>query len=292
MKKIIFALVFCMSASLFAAEIAQPYQIFENNSDGYVLYRIPSIVALPSNRVVAFTEARGEGKTDCAENDLVCKISEDGGESWSDMVLIAAAGAASLNNPTTVYLPESERILMMYQSYPPASFEATVAKGVDSERTCRVWTLYSDDGGYSWSTPVDVTAQTKTVNMSAVASGPGAMIQIDRGPFAGRIVVPFASTGLHDAGWFNYLVYSDDNGLTWKMSETFSGYGTNESQVVQIADDKLLVTVRNHRYKKSGEKKPVGWNPWAVSRTAEDRGEYIVTMTESGFEWSNLSWRK
>ncbi|MBN2651332.1 MAG: exo-alpha-sialidase, partial [Spirochaetales bacterium] len=25
---------------------------------------------------------------------------------------------------------------------------------------------------------------------------------------------------------------------------------------------------------------------------AEDRGEYIVTMTESGFEWSDLAWRK
>lgn len=292
MKKILFTLTFLILWGSLSAGVSQPFQLFENNSEGYFLYRIPSIVALPQNHVVAFTEARGESPTDCAENDLVCKISEDGGTTWSPMIIIATAGLASLNNPTTLYLSDINRILMMYQSYPPASYEATVAKGVESEKTCRVWTVYSDDGGYSWSTSVDVTAQTKTAKMSAVASGPGAMINLSSGDFTGRIVVPFASTGM-DAGWFNYLVYSDDNGLNWKISDTFSGYGTNESQIIQISDDQLLLTVRNHRYKKKkNEKKPIGWNPWFVSRTAEDRGEYLITLTENGFNWSDLIWRK
>lgn len=292
MKKKLFSLLFVAMMCSLSAYLSEPLSLFENKTDGYVLYRIPSIVALPGNKLVAFTEARGEGITDCAENDLVCKISEDAGVTWSENILIASAGLASLNNPTTIFLPELNRILMMYQSYPPSTFEATVASGVDSHRTTRVWTIYSDDGGYTWSEPKDVTAQAKTDKMSAVASGPGAIIRIDGGEFEGRLVVPFASTGMRP-GWFNYLVYSDDNGESWAMSDTFSGYGTNESQVVQIAEDKLLVSVRNHRYKKKrSETKPGVWNPWAVSKTAEDRGQYIVTMNKDGFTWSELEWRE
>ena len=269
-----------LKTRFFTGEEPVPVTVFKCGEEGYDTYRIPSLTRTKTGVLVAFAEARGIGRTDCVENKIVAKISRNGGVSWSGLIMVADAGEASLNNPSPLYLEAENRIIVMYQYYPPASHETTTSRGYEGDGVCRTFTVFSDDNGETWSKPVDVTRQVKSETMSAVACGPGIGIEVQLGKFKGRLIYPFASTG-RDEGWYNYLVYSDDRGKTWKRSESVSWYGSNESQVVELAEDRFLVNARNHRYPQTGSEEPGAWNPWS-SRAALHRAEFVFTQDENG----------
>jgi sialidase-1 len=73
------------------------------------------------------------------------------------------------------------------------------------------------------------------------ATGPGVGIQTRDG----RLVVPAnhaeAKTGIHRS----HLIFSNDGGKSWALGAS-SDPGTNESQVVELADGRLLLNMRNH----------------------------------------------
>lgn len=264
----------------FTGEGPAVYPVFKCGEEGYDTYRIPSLTRTASGTLVAFVEARGIGKTDCAENKIMAKVSTDDGVTWSDPIMVADAGEASLNNPSPVYLEKENRIIVMYQYYPPASHEITTERGFEGPGVCRTFTVFSDDEGRTWSAPSDITKQVKSATMSAVACGPGIGIEVRRGAFRGRLIYPFASTG-RDEGWYNYLVYSDDRGQTWQRTEAVSWYGSNESQVVELAENRFLVNARNHRYPGGAAAEPAGWNPWST-RAAMKRAEFVFGLGADG----------
>lgn len=259
---------------------------FEWGKQGYDAYRIPSIVALPDGNVVAFIEARVNAKADQAENDIIAKISKDQGKTWSSPIMVAQAGQASLNNPCAVYVKEENKIILMYQYYPAKSNEGSTAKGYEGDNISRVFTTASYDGGESWSQPQDITRQAKHPEANSVCSGPGVAIRLTEGINKGRIVVPFNANG--STRWFNYLLYSDDRGESWKIAQGESGYGTNESQVVEIDEGELLVNARSHRYPESnGYTAPKGWSPWNFEKVTRNRANIRVTMNGDSTHWAN-----
>ena len=73
------------------------------------------------------------------------------------------------------------------------------------------------------------------------ATGPGVGIQTK----GGRLVIPAnhaeAGTAVHQS----HVVYSDDGGAHWTLGAS-AGAGTNESQIVELADGRLLLNMRNH----------------------------------------------
>mgnify|MGYP000090866534 FL=1 len=265
--------------------------IFEDRKEGYFQYRIPSVLALPDGKIIAFAEARAEGKTDCAENDIVAKISRDNGKTWGPMILVAESGEASLNNPTAVYVEEKSRIILMYQQYPPKQSEGSTQTGFEGDNICRVFISFSDDGGNTWSPKKDITLQAKLPSVTGFASGPGCGIRVVSGPDKGRILMPFNVSGGSN-GWFNYLVYSDDLGETWNILPGHSSYGTNESQVVQLSDTCFMVNARCHRFPGEEAKAPYGWNPWNFSEVTRCRGEIPVSIRHTHTTWGDTRIRK
>ena len=101
--------------------------------------------------------------------------------------------------------------------------------------------MRSQDDGATWSTPVDITASVKAPDWTWYATGPGVGIQMR----TGRLVIPAnhaeAKTGIHRS----HLFFSDDGGRSWSLGAT-ADPGTNESQVVELADGRLLLNMRNH----------------------------------------------
>ena len=257
--------------------------IFTNGEEGYVSYRIPSIATLSNGRILAFAETRAKFASDCAENNIVMKYSDDNGLSWSKLSIVADAGLASLNNPTTIYIKETNEVIVIYQEYPPKTNES-IAVGGFEENAIKIKMVRSADNGDTWSEAIDISRQTKQPTVLSQATGPGIGIRVVAGANKGRILVPINAVGGPD-GWYNYLIYSDNLGKNWEIIEGKSQYGTNESQLVQIGADEFLINARCHRFIGDENLAPKGWNPWNFGQVTRYRGDIKISIDGTKGRW-------
>ena len=169
--------------------------VFTPAADGYPHIRIPSLVVTRSGTVLAFAEGRQGG--DHSENDIILRRSSDDGETWGKLQIVHEDGRNVLVNPCAVSLVKG-RVLLMFQRFPAGYHARAIPRhgikllnaGTAGGKISRTLIMHSDDDGQSWSQPRDVTVQTKRPTMIATATGPGIGIQLQRGPHAGRILMP------------------------------------------------------------------------------------------------------
>lgn len=230
------------SAPASATREGDPEQIevFRSGDGGYHTYRIPAIVLTPGGHLVAFAEARRAGQGDTGDIDLVSRRSEDGGRTWSSVALVGDNGPNTFGNPCPVVDRSTGTIWLLTTHNPGDAPERDILAGT-SRGTRTVWVLKSTDDGRTWSAPVEITASVKRPDWTWYATGPGIGVQLR----SGRLVIPanhaIAGTQVHRA----HLFYSDDHGATWQIGAV-SVDGTNESQVVELADGRVLLNSRNH----------------------------------------------
>jgi len=220
-------------------------------------YRIPALLTTAKNTVILFAERR-VGMHDHAQNDIVCKRSEDGGKTWGEEITIADNGADSLNNPMPVQLDDG-RLMIMYVTRPYGYHQRatkwiklmTTGYGLPTSSKCFI--RYSDDDGKSWGEAIDITRQLRPESCLSTSSV-GGFIQIKKGPHKGRVISSLYETTPDGKGDRTFAIltgYSDDRGKTWKRSkylkkEDGSIYG-NETQLAETADGKLILHSRNDR---------------------------------------------
>jgi sialidase-1 len=259
-----------LAAPLWAAPQPETTAVFVGGQDGFPAVRIPSIVVTKSGALLAFCEGR-KNLGDQAENKIILRRSTDGGKTWLPMQVVADDGKRPLNNPCAVVDQKSGRVLLMFQSYPEKLKEAAgqIKTGYEGEDIVKSYLIRSDDDGQTWSKIEDVTRQVKRPEkVTTVASGPGIGIQLQNGPHAGRILIPF-NEGPYGK-WNAYAVYSDDGGASWKFGDNVPG-GTgivNECQVVELSDGRVQLnsrqmggkTVRQISFSKDGGQT---WSPVA-----------------------------
>lgn len=257
-----------------------PVFVLGDGSQSRYGYRIPSIVTTRRGTLLAFAERR-LGLGDHAENDIVLRRSEDHGKTWSDLIVVHEDGAKSLNNPCAVVLPDTGRVLLMYQSFPADRHSRAIGKhigradpGIAGDKVVKTLLQSSDDDGKTWSTPRDVTAGAKRAErIVANATGPGIGIVLGKGERRGRILMPQNESWYDgDARHFNvYAAYSDDGGASWYLGEPApyaemqAGEG-NEVQMVELSDGSVMLntrTVQGSRVRKVGISRDGGitWTP-------------------------------
>jgi len=256
------------AASTVASELEPRFtDVFVSGSDGYHTYRIPALLVAPDGNLLAFCEGRKAGRSDSGDIDLLLKRSGDGGMTWSRQQIVWDDGANTCGNPCPVIDRATGAIWLAL----------TWNHGRDSERqikqnagidTRRVFMTCSSDNGRTWAKPREITDTAKRPEWRWYATGPGVGIQLERGPWKGRLVIPcdHSIVAPNDPDGYNsHVILSDDHGETWRLGGVVRP-AVNECQVVELADGTLLINMRNY------------------DRSRTTRA--IATSTDGGMTWS------
>jgi hypothetical protein len=228
--------------------------VYTSGTDGYHTYRIPAIVRAGDGSLLAFAEGRKSGRGDAGDIDLLMKRSRDGGRTWSAQSVVWDDGENTCGNPCPV-LDRQTGTLWLLATHNLGGDKETDIIHKRSVGTRTVWVLRSDDNGATWTRPVEITTTTKVPAWGWYATGPGVGVQIERGPHAGRLVIP-ANHSFDDpagdlrGGKFSHrahVLYSDDRGKTWQLGGA-TGANTNESQLIELAEPPggLLINMRSY----------------------------------------------
>jgi len=115
------------------------------------------------------------------------------------------------------------------------------------------------DDGVTWSDPINVTEQIKSDHWTNILQGPGNGIMLRDGTLA--FSINFNETGVNYAT----MIYSKDHGKTWQCGKDKIRYATNEAQLVELNDGRIMIN----------------------SRTANSADDYraIYTTSDLGDHW-------
>lgn len=225
--------------------------VFISGEEGYKSFRIPAIIRIPNGDLLAFCEGRVDHAGDFGHIDLVMKRSKDYGNSWSKLQVVARNGKLQACNPAPVLdLIDSRfpagRLFLFYNTGNVPEADILSGKG---DKRC--WFITSVDGGESWSEPTDITSSVKKAGWRYYANTPGHAIQIQNGPYKGRIYVAanhsFGNPQPYGKHYQAHGYYTDDHGKTFHLSTDIAYAGSNESMVAELSNGKLMMNSRNQQ---------------------------------------------
>lgn len=224
--------------------------VFEKGEAGYDTFRIPAVVRTGEGVLLAFAEARRHGAGDTGDIDLVLKPSADGGASWGPLETVWDDGENVCGNPAPVVDVRTGRIVLAMTWNDGRDPEKAIHARTAHD-TRKVFCSVSDDGGRTWSSPRDITRETKRPEWTWYATGPCHAVQLP----SGRIVVPcnhgvFGPDG--PAGTASHVIYTDDLGESWHIGG-LCPVG-NEATAAALEDGTLLLNMR--RWKGMEGEKP------------------------------------
>lgn len=238
------SLVSALFISTTPAESGERVSVFVAGDDGYHTFRIPAVIAAENGDLLAICEGRKDNRADHGDIDLVMKRSTDQGKTWGKLRVIHEQGGTekvTIGNPCPVLDRSNGRLILPFTR--------------DNDD---VLVTYSDDHGQTWSKPVDITSQVKPKGWTWYATGPGIGIQLMRGKDKGRLVIPCDHRELWDgaSSKVSHCFYSDDGGATWAVGESVAQH-TDECQVVELGDGRLMINMRNY-WERDGKEKEKG----------------------------------
>lgn len=228
--------------------IAQPVKydyVFKSGDDGYATFRIPAIVTTNSGKILAFAEGRVKNSSDNGNIDFVMKSSADGGKTWSKLKVIWNDGENACQNPAPVIDKQTGKIFMLMTRKLGTDKEPDIIDQKSTE-AIRVYVMHSVDEGESWSEPAEITKDVNPGNWTWYATGPCHGIQLEKGKYKGRLVIPCDHIEAGTKKYFSHTIYSDDNGKTWQLGGTTPQDQVNECTVAELPDGRLILNMRNY----------------------------------------------
>jgi sialidase-1 len=219
--------------------------LWDSGRNGYHTYRIPAIAVTAQGTVLAFCEGRKNSGGDTGDIDLLLRRSTDNGSTWSEQRVIRDDGRNTCGNPCPVVDAETGTTWLFSTWNAGDDHERQIIDG-QSKDTRRVFVMSSTDDGRTWSKPKDVTADVKRPDWTWYATGPGSGIQIVQGQHAGRLVIACDHIEAGTKHYYSHIVYSDDHGATWTLGGSTPNHQVNECEVVELADGRLMLNMRNY----------------------------------------------
>lgn len=235
----------------------QPYDL------GSHYWRIPAMVVLhhqqgenasKNGRVVTMADNRFNHNGDLPNHiDVYERHSDDNGATWSTHKMVVGTeadhalvgGGHGFGDVSLVECASGKIVAIMVGG--PGYFGSTPSNPIVPT------IITSTDGGDTWSAPRTLTDELyKTtykegaVQGSFAGSGRGLMLQRQKNEqLNGRIMFAmshrFANNNVQE-----YIIYSDDEGDTWKFSTQSAYSGGDESKLVELADGTVMISVRQN----------------------------------------------
>ena len=246
-----------------AKRLPKQTDVFVSGEDGYHTYRIPSVIVTAKGALLAFCEGRKTGGGDSGDVDLLVKRSTDGGKTFSKQQIVWDDRQNTCGNPCPVVDRTTGTIWLLLTHNLGTDHERQIV-AQKSQGTRTVWVAKSTDDGLSWSKPVEITDTAKRPDWTWYATGPGCGIQLKEG----RLVVPCDHIAT-DGQWASHVITSDDHGATWKLGGS-APPKTNECEVVELADGRLMLNMRNYN--------------------RQHRCRAVATSGDGGLTWSEVSY--
>lgn len=212
-------------------------------------YRIPAVITAKNGDVVAVTDKRKYNNGDLPEDiDIVCNVSSDGGHTWTEPYTMAyGTGYGQGFGDCALALTNDENGIIAAFVGGPGFWGSTPTNPL------RMYISRSNDNGMTWTEPEDIThyiygaecddPERKNWLGGFFGSGNGLLTSTGRIMF----VVAMRENDSKEAVC-NHAVYSDDNGLTWKVSGRAS-VGGDEAKVTELVDGRILMSIRHGGYR-------------------------------------------
>ena len=226
----------------------------QRGQDGINSYRIPGITTTQAGTLVAVYDNRNRNRGDLpGDIDVGMSRSTDGGQTWEPVKVIMDMGDDPKWNYDGIGDPSilTDRVnghiwVASTWSHGNRSWRGS-GPGMTPEETGQFMLVKSTDDGLTWSDPINITSQVKTnPNWRFVLQGPGNGITLRDG----TLVFPAQFRGINDEPIngkpFSTIIHSKDRGQTWTIG-TGVKIDTTEAQVVQLADDSIMINCRDNR---------------------------------------------
>ncbi len=243
-------------------------QAFVSGTGGYHTYRIPALIVTRSGTLLAFCEGRKNSRSDTGDIDLLVKRSTDGGATWSESSVVWDDGTNTCGNPCPV-VDQTTGVIWLAMTWNHGEDDEREIMNNAGRDTRRVFISPSADDGRTWSKPREITTAVKRSDWRWYATGPGVGIQLEKGPWKDRLLIPcdhsVALSGRDQLGYNSHVIFSDDHGQNWRLGGVISP-AVNECQVVELSDGVLMINMRNY------------------DRSRTTRA--IATSTDGGTTWS------
>lgn len=213
-------------------------EIWRCGEEDISIFHVFGLIAIGSE-VIAFAEGRtGNGGDVGCTHDIWMRRSHDGGHTFEKSIcLIPHKDKYIWTNPVPVYDKSIRRLFLFYSNNP------------DNRRT-ENYLIYTDNLGDSWSEP---EIMNKHIEKGVGAppfhlAGPGHGLQIQKGTYAGRLLIPVwhrqfgTEVPAKQRGYCVSILYSDDHGVTWQSSDYIAHEClANESRIVETQDGLMWV---------------------------------------------------
>ena len=259
--------------------------VFDTDVAACRYFRIPAIVQLLDGRLLAIGDDRHGSDYDIGGNhgiDIVGCLSDDGGKTWGDVIMIADGDAQhpgfhdSHGDAAAVVDRETGRMLIMCASGRQGFLNSSLQKPL------RVGRYLSDDDGKTW-TGDDVTGDIYGIfdgcpEVNALFFSSGRICQSSRIRQGSHYRLYSAVDGPMGTGCL--VLYSDDFGLSWQAlggpsaRPTTAPWG-DEAKVEELPDGNVLLSCRSKQTGTSGRLFNIydyatgSWGEMAVSNDPE-----------------------
>lgn len=266
-KTVLVGGVFLLGAGLLAAQPSAHAQspkdkdalfrtvLRQQGDDGVHNYRIPALATTPKGTLIAVFDLRHDNAGDLPGHiDISAMRSTDNGQTWSRMQSILAFDSTEpgsqgngVGDPAVLVDPKTGDILVAgLWSHGNRAWNGS-GPGLTPDETGQLVLVRSKDDGLTWSKPINITQKIagRDPKWRLLFQGPGRGIALTDGTLVFAAQYRDADGVAHSC-----FIYSSDGGWNWTVSAPAipGRRPTSESQIVQLKDGSLLLSMRDESH--------------------------------------------